>query len=317
MQNPCECNGLIIIIKILIVGCFFVHFLFSALPTPFLRGEIDFNSLEKLFSQQIQAGVYGVVLSGSTGEGHSLTKEEWTKLMQFGVKFKDKIKIVAGVGFNITKKAVEYAKLADELGADYILATTPYYNKPQQRGIFNHFFQISSVVKKTKIILYNVPGRTATDMADETIVKLAGKCKNIVALKDATGKLERVGNVMNLIKDVRDDFVLLSGEDATQIGFNAMGGRGVISVVSNVAPELCKKIQTLCENNDFAGALQYQNQLVDLSKAMFCETNPVPVKYALYKMGIFKSPECRLPLVELEKKSKEFIDKCLKNVESI
>ena len=107
---------------------------------------------------------------------------------------------------------------------------------------------------------------------------------------------------------------MLSGEDATQIGFNAMGGRGVISVVSNVAPELCKKIQTLCENNDFASALRYQNQLVDLSKAMFCETNPVPVKYALYKMGIFKSPECRLPLVELEEKSKTFVDGRLREI---
>ena len=289
-----------------------MNYLFSALPTPFLDDKIDFISLERLFLQQIQAGVYGVVLSGSTGEGHSLTKEEWRSLMEFGVKFKDKIKIVAGVGFNITKNAVEYAKLADELGTDYILATTPYYNKPQQRGIFNHFFQISSVVKKAQIILYNVPGRTATDMADETIVKLAEKCKNIVALKDATGKLERVGNVMNLIKDVRDDFALLSGEDATQIGFNAMGGRGVISVASNVAPELCKKIQTLCENNDFVGALQYQNQLVDLSKAMFCETNPVPVKYALYKMGIFQSAECREPLMELEEKNKKIIDEILK-----
>ena len=270
-----------------------------------------------MFLQQIQAGVYGVVLSGSTGEGHSLTKEEWRSLMEFGVKFKDKIKIVAGVGFNITKIAVEYAKLANEIGVDYILATTPYYNKPQQTGIYRHFMKISEVAKDTKIILYNVPSRTSTDTTDETIAKVAKEAQNVVALKDATGKLERVGNVMNLIKDVRDDFVLLSGEDATQIGFNAMGGRGVISVVSNVDPELCKKIQTLCENNDFKSALQYQNMLTDLSKAMFCETNPVPAKYALYKMGIFKSPECRLPLVELEKKSKEFIDKCLKNVESI
>ena len=285
--------------------------LFSALPTPFVNGEIDFKSLEKLFLQQIDSAVYGVVLSGSTGEGHSLSEDEWCELMKFALKFQDKIKIVAGVGFNITNTAVEYAKMADDLGVDYILLTTPYYNKPQQKGIFNHFKQVSLAVKKAKIILYNVPSRTATDMSDKIVVELAMECTNIVALKDATGKLERVANLRNLLAGKRDDFILLSGEDATQIGFNAMGGSGVISVVSNVAPVLCGKIQTCCEKNDFVGALKYQNDLFKLADAMFIETNPVPVKYALYKLGIFTSQECRSPLAELSEEHKKMIDDLL------
>ena len=285
--------------------------LFTAIPTPFLNGNIDYQSLENLIVNQIKNKVDGIVLSGSTGEGHALSKDEWISLMQFGIKFQDKISIVAGVGFNITTNAVEYAKLAEKIGVKYILATTPYYNKPQQEGLYQHFKAICDVVKNTKIILYNVPGRTVTDLKNETIVRLVQDLPQIVALKDATGKLERVCELKAKLQDIRPDFIMLSGEDATQIGFNAMGGNGVISVVSNIAPKLCKEIQDLCANNDYQSALKLQNNLFNLSNAMFCESNPVPVKYALYKLGIFKSPECRLPLVEPTENSKKIIDKCL------
>ena len=285
--------------------------LFTAIPTPFLNGKIDYQSLENLIVNQIENKVDGIVLSGSTGEGHSLSKDEWISLMQFGIKFQDKISIVAGVGFNITANAVEYAKLAEEIGAKYILATTPYYNKPQQEGLYQHFKAICNVVKNTKIILYNVPGRTVTDLKNETIVKLVKDFPQIIALKDATGNLERVCELKAKLQNIRPDFIMLSGEDATQIGFNAMGGNGVISVVSNIAPKLCKEIQDLCANNDYQSALKLQNDLFDLSKAMFCESNPVPVKYALYKLGIFRSQECRLPLIELTQENKERIDSIL------
>ena len=285
--------------------------LFTALPTPFFDGNIDFVSLEKIIEIQIKNGVDGIVLSGSTGEGHSLSKAEWVNLIKFGVKLSNKrIKIVAGVGFNITDTAVDYAKIAYDIGVDYLLATTPYYNKPQQEGIYKHFESIAKVFP-LPIILYNVPGRTVTDLQNETILKLAKDFKNIVALKDATGKLDRVGDLKEKIDNVREDFVMLSGEDATQIGFNAMGGNGVVSVVSNIAPKLCKNIQELTKNNNFKDALKLQNELVELSKAMFCETNPVPVKYALYKLGIFKSEDCRLPLVKLSSNSKKIIDDVL------
>lgn len=290
--------------------------LFSALPTPFIDDEIDYKSLEKLIDFQVDGGVEGLVFSGSTGEGHSFTKEEWGELMKFAVKYTNKrAKVIAGVGFNITKPAVEYAKLAEEIGVDYILATTPYYNKPQQDGIYQHFSSIANSAKNTQIILYNVPGRTATDMSNDTIVKLARDFDNIVALKDATGKLERVVDLkLKLEKVVVKNFTLLSGEDATQIGFNAMGGAGVISVVSNIAPKLCKKIQDACKNNDYKTALECQNDLAILSSAMFCESNPVPVKYALYKMGIFTSDKPRLPLITLSEDSKNKVEKALELV---
>ena len=282
--------------------------LFSALPTPFFKSEIDWESLKKLIEMQINNGVEGLVLSGSTGEGHSLSKEEWMEIMKFGLKISNKrAKIVAGIGFNITSKAVEYVKIAEELGVDYILATTPYYNKPQQDGLYKHFENIANETK-IPIILYNVPCRTMTDLQNETIVKLVKNFKNIVALKDATGQFDRIVDLKAKIDDVRKDFTMLSGNDDTQIGFNAMGGNGVISVVSNIAPQLCRNIQELTKDNNFKEALKFQNKLHQLSKAMFCETNPVPVKYALYKLGIFRSEECRLPLVNLTDKSKEFVD---------
>ena len=286
--------------------------LFSALPTPFLNGEIDFNSLEKLIEFQIKNGVEGIVLSGSTGEGHSLTKQEWIELMKFGIKIANKkCAVVAGIGFNITAPAIEYAKMAEDIGVDYILATVPYYNKPQQDGIYKHFEAICNNAKNTKIILYNVPGRTVTDMSNDTIVKLVNDFSNIVALKDATGKLDRVADLKFKLSSVRNDFILLSGEDITQIGFNAMGGNGVMSVVSNIKPNLCKTIQELTKDGKFNNALKLQNELYEISTAMFCETNPVPVKYALYKLGIFKSDECRLPLITLSQKSKDLVDKIL------
>ena len=287
--------------------------LFTAIPTPFFDAKIDYSSLEKLIVQQLNNGVEGIVLSGSTGEGHSLSKDEWCELMKFGMQYQDKISVVAGVGFNITANAVEYSRLAEQIGVKYILATTPYYNKPQQEGLYKHFKAICDVVKNTKIILYNVPGRTVTDLQNTTIAKLVNDCLQIVALKDATGKLERVCELKSQLQEIRPDFVMLSGEDATQIGFNAMGGNGVISVVSNIAPKLCKKIQLACAKNDYKEALNFQNDLFSISKAMFCESNPVPVKYALYKMGIFRSPECRLPLDEISVNGKQLVDKILKN----
>ena len=286
--------------------------LFSALPTPFIDGKIDYESLQKLIDFQIENNIDGLVLSGSTGEGHSLSKEEWNDLITFGKKIaNNKCKIVAGVGFNITANAIEYAKMAEDIGVDYILATVPYYNKPQQEGIYQHFKAICENARNTKIILYNVPGRTVTDMSNDTIIRLVKDFDNIVALKDATGKLERVVDLKMKLENISPDFVMLSGEDATQIGFNAMGGNGVISVVSNIKPRMCAEIQELTKNNNFQDALKFQNELCKVSHAMFCESNPVPVKYALYKMGIFKSAECRLPLVELSQKSKDIIDAIL------
>ena len=289
--------------------------IFSAIPTPFLDDKIDFKSLENIIEFNIKNGVEGLVFAGSTGEWSSLSQDEWKQLIEFGVKTTNNVNekynknsvVVCGCGFNYTKLAIEYAKLSENLGVDYILATTPYYNKPQQDGIYQHFGEICNAVK-TKIILYNVPSRTGTDMKNDTIVKLANTFSQIVALKDASGDLKRVVNLhqeLTLIK--RDNFALLSGDDETQIGFNAMGGSGVVSVVSNIAPQLISDIQYDCYKNDYNSALKKQNTLLHLSNAMFCETNPVPVKFALQQLGIFKSAEVRKPLIELTNSSKKNI----------
>ena len=285
---------------------------YSAIPTPFFDGKIDFSSLQKLIEFQIKNGIEGFVVSGSTGEGHSLTKEEYIDLINFcsaySRKLNKNVDIVAGIGCNILNNAVEYVSICNSLDIDYILATTPYYNKPQQDGIYRYFEQISHLSKKD-IILYNVPSRTATDMSNDTIVKLAKNCSNIIALKDASGIIGRVIDLkFKLFQNNIDDFSILSGEDALQIAFNAVGGSGVISVVSNIAPQLCCEIQNLTKSNKFIEANNLQNQLLELSNAMFCETNPVPVKYALKKYCIFKSDEVRLPLIELNSKSRKYID---------
>ena len=291
--------------------------LFTAIPTPFIDGKIDYLSLEKLINIQIDNNVEAIVLSGSTGEVHSLSKDEWCELIQFSKKFQEKISIVAGISSNITSYAVEYAKIADKMNIKYILVTTPYYNKPQQEGLYEHFKCICETVSNAKIILYNVPSRTVTDLQNETIKRLVDNFPQIVALKDATGKLERVCDLKHKLSNIKRSFTILSGDDATQIGFNAMGGEGVVSVVSNVAPKLCKNIQDACKNNDYKLALRYQNDLFTVSNALFCETNPVPVKYLLYKLNVFKSPECRLPLVELSDKNKDLIDKTLLNLKCL
>ena len=288
---------------------------FSAIPTPFLNDEIDFQSLENVIEYNIKNGIEGLVFAGSTGEWSSLSQDEWRKLIDFGVKTTNKINqkyntkavAITGCGFNYTRLAVEYAKLSEELGVNYILATTPSYNKPQQDGIYQHFSEICNAVR-TKIILYNVPSRTGTDMKNETIIKLAKNFNQIVALKDASGDLKRVVDLHSkLISINRDDFTLLSGDDETQIGFNAMGGNGVVSVVSNIAPTLICEIQKDCKNNDYFSAIKKQNVLYELSKAMFCETNPVPVKFALKKLGIFKSAEVRKPLMKVNNENATFI----------
>ena len=289
---------------------------FSAIPTPFLDSQVDFPSLENVIEYNVKNGVEGLVFAGSTGEWSSLSQDEWKQLIDFGIKtthkmnekYNKKAVAITGCGFNYTKLAVEYAKLSEGLGVGYILATTPSYNKPQQEGIYQHFSEICNNVK-TKIILYNVPSRTGTDMKNDTIIRLAKNFNQIVGLKDASGDLKRVVDLYDKLQtiDRQNDFKLLSGDDETQIGFNAMGGSGVVSVVANIAPKLICEIQDNCKNNNYASALTKQSMLYELSKAMFCETNPVPVKYALQQLGIFKSAEVRKPLIELSGESKTYI----------
>ncbi len=274
--------------------------LYTALITPFNNGKIDQSALEKLIEFQIKNGVDGIVPCGTTGESPTLDHEEHNLVINLVTKIVNKrIKVIAGTGSNSTLEAIIMTNYAKKCGVDGCLVVAPYYNKPSQEGIYQHFKTISEECD-IPLILYNIPGRCVVNISDENIGKLS-KLKNIVGIKDATGDLARVATLKLLVDK---NFSMLSGEDATAVGFNAMGGCGVISVTSNIAPKLCSELQkaTLC--GDYKKAVLIQDQLTNLHQAMFCETNPAPVKYAASLMG-FGNGEMRLPLVEISQSAKD------------
>ncbi len=284
---------------------------YTALITPFKNNQIDEIALEKIIEFQIAGGVDGIVVCGTTGESPTLSHEEHNLMIKLAVKIANKrIKIMAGTGSNSTSEAIMTTKYAKEIGADSCLIVTPYYNKPTPQGIYQHFEEINKV--GLPIVIYNIPGRSVINMKDEEIADLA-KLGNIIGIKDATGDLARIATLRKLISK---DFLFLSGEDMTALGFNAMGGNGIISVTSNIAPKLVVELQKLSEKCDYAQALKVQDQLTHLHKAMFCETNPIPVKYAASLFGLCQN-EIRLPLCLPTDESKKKIKQELKNLKII
>ena len=276
--------------------------LYTALITPFKNDKIDEVALEKLIEFQIKNGVDGIVPCGTTGESPTLTHEEHNLVIDLAVKIANKrVKVIAGTGSNSTDEAIMMTNHALNVGADGCLVVTPYYNKPTQDGLYQHFKAINDNCN-IPLLVYNVPGRSVINISDETLAKLS-QLKNIVGIKDATGDLARVASLKLLVKS---DFCIISGEDATAVGFNAMGGCGVISVTANIAPKLCSDLQKATQIGDYKEAVKIQDQLTNLHSAMFCETNPIPVKYAASLMGLCEM-EIRLPLTEPSKISKERI----------
>lgn len=283
--------------------------LFTAIVTPFKNGAIDEASLEKLVEFQIAGKVDGIVPCGTTGESPTLSHEEHSRVIEICVKVANKrIQVIAGTGSNATDEAVAMTEHAKKVGADGCLVVAPYYNKPNAEGLYQHYKAIDKC--GLPIIVYNVPGRSVVNISDANIARMAADLKNVVGIKDATGDLLRVATLRLLIKK---PFSYLSGEDGTAVGFNAMGGNGVISVSSNIAPRLCKDLQDACAKGDYKKALQLQDLLTDLHEAMFCETNPIPVKYAASLMGLC-STENRLPLVEASQSSKDRIEAQMRRV---
>lgn len=271
---------------------------FTALITPFKNGKVDVDSLAKLVEFQIAGGVSGIVPCGTTGESPTLTPEEHNLVIEVCVKTaKGRIKIMAGTGSNSTAEAVATTNHAKEVGADSCLIVAPYYNKPTQEGIYQHYAELNKC--GIPLIIYNIPGRSVINITDETIARLA-ELENIAGIKDATGDLARVATLRKLIKK---DFLYLSGEDMTVVGFNAMGGNGVISVTSNIAPKLVSDLQNTTSRGDFKEALELQDKLTSLHQALFSETNPIPIKYAASLMGLCDA-EIRLPLTEPEAATK-------------
>jgi 4-hydroxy-tetrahydrodipicolinate synthase len=267
---------------------------FTALVTPFNNGSVDEKAFRGLVDWQIAEGTNGLVPVGTTGESPTLSHEDHNEVVEWCVEqAKGRVPVVAGAGSNSTKEAIALAQHAEEAGADAVLVVTPYYNKPTQEGLYQHFKAINDAIG-IPIIIYNIPPRSVIDMSVETMKRLF-ELKNIAGVKDATANMVRVSQQRAAMGP---DFNQLSGEDATALGFNAHGGHGCISVTSNVAPRLCSEFQASCLKGDYAGALKLQDKLMPLHGALFIETSPAPVKYALSLIG--KCAETvRLPMVPL------------------
>ncbi|MBY6198840.1 4-hydroxy-tetrahydrodipicolinate synthase [Vibrio hangzhouensis] len=275
-----------------------------ALITPFTPdGEVDFISLRKLVEHHVAAGTDGIVAVGTTGESATLTVEEHVKVVAKTVEFAEgRLPIIAGTGANATHEAITFSRLLNNVGIAGCLSVTPYYNKPTQEGMFQHY---KAIAEETDIpqILYNVPGRTGVDLQPETVARLA-EIPNIVALKDATGDLSRVQIHRELCGE---DFILLSGDDSTGLDFIKQGGKGVISVTNNIAAADMAKMMKLALEGKFEEAEIINQRLMTLHKNLFVESSPIPVKWAAHRMGLIDNGSLRLPLTELSEQAKPIV----------
>ncbi len=279
-----------------------------ALVTPFKNGELDLVTLKKLVDWHIAEGSHGIVPVGTTGESPTLSHAEHQKVIEEVVAaVAGRIPVVAGAGSNNTVEGISLMRHAEKVGASAALVVTPYYNKPTQAGLIAHYTALHDCCK-LPIVIYNIPGRSVVDMSPETMGTLA-KLPRIIGVKDATGKIERVSQQR---ASCGADFVQLSGEDATALGFNAHGGVGCISVTANVAPRLCAEFQEATLRGDYARALEYQDKLMPLHEAIFIEPGLVGAKYALSVLGLC-SEEVRLPLVGLTDGTKTKIKAAMKH----
>ena len=282
----------------------------TALVTPFAEdGSVDESAFRDLVEWQIAEGTHGLVPVGTTGESPTLTHAEHKRVVELCIEAAaGRVPVIAGAGSNNTVEAIDLARSAETAGADGILVVTPYYNKPTQRGLYEHYAAVARAVTKP-IIIYNIPPRSVIDMSPETMGRLAADFQNIVGVKDATAKLDRVSEQRITCGP---DFIQLSGEDATALGHIAHGGHGCISVTANVAPRLCAEFQNACLSGDFAKALAYQDRLMPLHKAIFLEPGLCGVKYALSRLDKGRNV-VRLPLVPIESSTQAAIDAALRH----
>ena len=282
-----------------------------ALITPFKKNQLDEENYSNLIHHHIKNGTTGIVPAGTTGESPTLNNEEHIKVIEIAVKeCNGKIPVIAGTGSNSTEEAVELSKHAEKVGANGLLVVTPYYNKPTQEGLYQHYKKINDNVG-LPIIIYNIPSRSVIDMSVDTMSKLY-ELKNIIGVKDATGDLNRVDQQL---KSMGKDFLQLTGEDGNALEFNKRGGKGCISVTANVAAKLCSDFQSASlsfeDNEEQAKAKKIDLILAPLHKALFIESNPSPVKYAASLLSL-SSDEVRLPLVKVKEETKILIKEALK-----
>jgi 4-hydroxy-tetrahydrodipicolinate synthase len=267
---------------------------FPALITPMKNGRIDEDAFRKFVDWQIKEGSHGLVPVGTTGESPTVTPEEHKRVIEITIEVAGgRVPVIAGTGSNNTEEAIEYTLHAKEAKADAALIVVPYYNKPTQDGIYAHFSAIAKAVD-IPILVYNVPGRTVANISVETLARLAKDHANIIGTKDASADLTRPSRQREMSGE---NFIQLSGEDGTALGFNAHGGVGCVSVTANVAPRLCAEFQSATLAGDYHKALKLQDRLMPLHTALFVETSPAPVKYAVSLLGHCQA-DIRLPLVE-------------------
>jgi 4-hydroxy-tetrahydrodipicolinate synthase len=264
---------------------------FTALVTPFRAGAIDESAFVALVERQIAAGVHGLVPAGTTGESSTLSHDEHRRVVELCVKTTaGRVPVIAGAGSNSTAEAIELTRHAKAVGADAALMVTGYYNRPSQEGLFRHFEAVNAAVD-FPVLTYNVPSRTIVDISNETLERIS-KLKNVIGVKDATGDVDRV-SFQRLM--CGPDWVMLSGDDPTALGYIAHGGQGLISVTSNVAPAECAAFLNACLQGDFAAARERQDKLIRLHKALFLDASPSPTKFALAHLGLC-TDESRLPI---------------------
>lgn len=278
----------------------------TALITPLRDGKVDEAAFTQLLERQIGTGIHGVVPMGTTGESASLTADEHKQVVELCVRAAaGRVRVIAGAGSSATDKAIDLVRFAKTVGADGALVVTPYYNRPSQAGLAQHFEAIAEAVQ-LPLLLYNVPGRTGVDLANETVARLAAH-PNVVGIKDATGDLSRVSWMR---ANIGGQFDLISGDDPSYLGYHAQGGVGVISVSSNVAPEAMVAMHEAAAAGDYATARDWQDRLIGLHKALFLDNSPAPTKYALSRLGLC-SEEMRLPLSLTSDAVKPAIDRAM------
>jgi 4-hydroxy-tetrahydrodipicolinate synthase len=284
---------------------------FTALITPFRGGALDEEGFKRLVEWQIAEGTHGLVPVGSTGESPTLNHEEHKRVIELCVEVANRrVPVIAGAGSNSTDEAIDLTRHAKAVGADAVLHSTGYYNKPTQEGLYRHFKAISDAVD-IPIFIYNVPVRTIVDIQVATLARCRRELKNVIGVKDATANVARVTQQR---LTCGQDFIQLSGEDGTALGFMAHGGVGCISVTSNVAPRLCAEFQNACLAGNWKEALALHERLMPLHDGLFVETNPTPVKYAAWRLGAIGSPECRLPMAPCSDATMKTVDAALAQV---
>lgn len=281
---------------------------FTALVTPFRDGAVDEKAFRDLVDWQIAEGTHGLVPVGTTGESPTLTHQEHENVIAWCVEqARGRVPVIAGAGSNSTQDAVAFSRHAEKVGADAVLIVTPYYNKPTQEGLYQHFKAVNDAIG-IPIFIYNIPSRSVIDMSVDTMKRLY-ELKNIAGVKDATANLMRVSHQRQVLGP---DFIQLSGEDGTALAFNAHGGVGCISVTANCAPRLCSEFQTATLAGDYAAALAIQDKLVPLHTHLFAETNPSPVKFALSVLGRM-TEDVRLPMVPVSDNTRALVTQAMRH----